>query len=227
VVLKLTTTKDAGVGVVRVVVHWQKLTPAVVVTDTFTFSIIAGNTASFNVPLSSDRGTNDLQCDYVNPAGSGVTSTIDAEFSFYCNGDVPGGTTGACCPPDPVAQQMLDEIIRDVTLLQRQLAPFAYITGAAHAGLVGQGSFAVPADLGMRIDLTTVPPSLGQEVGTPNFVFDAGWVSILSPDGFIEERRVSAVNGVWFPKAMSAATIIGYSFAPGVVATVTELLREP
>lgn len=147
-------------------------------------------------------------------------------FDVYCGGQSPGGTQTQCCPPDSTSQQLAQQILQLVTLLQRQLLPFAYVAKTAHAGLTGQGSFAVADLLGVKVNVTTLPTQLGEAVGEPTFLFDVGWLSILTGDGLIEERRVSASQVVWTPRLMSEAVTLGYSFHPGVVATVTELVRE-
>jgi hypothetical protein len=113
-----------------------------------------------------------------------------------------------------------------VTLLQRQLAPFAHILGESDGGLSGQGTIGVQGLLGVKCELTTIPASYGVEVGSPDFHHDVGWLSVSTPDGFIDERRVTAATTSWFPRLMSDATVIGYSFSPGVVATITQIVRE-
>lgn len=157
----------------------------------------------------------------------GPTSTdlADVNVVFYCS-QAPGATQSPCCPPDPIATGLMSQILQMVTLIQRRSLPFAYIASTAHAGLTGQGTIAVADLLGVRVDLTTVPPYLGQEVGEPTVIFDAGWISLLTPDGLIDERRLRSQHTVWTPRLMSEATLIGYSLAPGAVATVTELNPE-
>lgn len=159
-------------------------------------------------------------------SGIGLTS-VDVKYFAYCDGDTPWGSRAPCCPPDSTTQLQLDAILNMVTLLQRQLAPFASILGTAHAGLTGQGSFAVQGLLGLRLELTTIPTSSYQDNSVPPYVFNAGWVSVLDANGFIEETRAHAAEQSWFPRIASDAITVGYSFPPGVVATITEVLREP
>lgn len=163
---------------------------------------------------------------FVNASIANADNSIDATLSFNCVAQ-SAVTEVPCCPQDPMLHAATQSILQLVTLIQRQLLPFAYIASTAHAGLTDQGSFAVSSILGIRIELTTIPSHFGQEVGEPTVYFDLGWVSVLTADGVIEERRIQAVDTVWTPRVMSEATLVGYSFSAGVVATITELDREP
>jgi hypothetical protein len=164
-----------------------------------------------------------------------TVSTIvqQVEVQLLCSGSSGGVSTP--CTTDPNVLNLLNsmwtaiqEIYTETTLLQRQLIPFAYISGTAHAGLHDQGTIAIASPLlGIRIDLTTIPPQLGQDVSEPTFYFDVGWVSVLDANGFVDQRRITRVNTVWMPRIMSDATVIGYSFHSGIVATITEIEREP
>lgn len=151
--------------------------------------------------------------------------TASLEISWLCSG--AGGLVQSCCPPDPTLSAQLQLILAMVTLLQRALAPFASTPGTVHAGLSGAGTLAVSSLLGVKVHLTFIPAALGSASGEPTFYFDVGWLSILTPDGLIEERRVTAVDTAWTPRLMSEATVLGYSLGAGVIATITELHREP
>ncbi len=135
------------------------------------------------------------------------------------------GTPGL--PSDPNAPGNLAALQAQVNLLQRQLVPFGYVAGTAHAGLVGSGTFAITGLLGIRVVLTTIPGTIVQDGSNPPFLFNVGWVSMSTADGFIDETRVHAAGQVWQPRIASDATQVGYSFGPGVVATITELTRLP
>lgn len=159
------------------------------------------------------------------PFGNGSDAPT-MRIDLYCGG-APGSQQVPCCPADQFQTAAIQQILEYVQLLQRQLVPFAHIGGAVHSGLTGQGTLTVNGLLGIKVDLTTIPASYGSAVGSPEFHFDLGWVSVLTPDGLIDERRLSAQLVNWFPRLMSDATVIGYSLSPGVVATITEVLREP
>lgn len=149
-------------------------------------------------------------------------------YNEYC-GTTPGGGGGSLtpCPPDPVVQLLLDNILSLVTLVQRQVAPFAYIDGASHTGLSGDGHITCQGLLGARVTLTTIPASVDQVAGDPDAIFNAGWVNFGDSTGYSERRWINASPIQFFPRAAGQYTRIGYSLEPGVVATITEIVREP
>lgn len=151
----------------------------------------------------------------------------------------PPPPAGPAPPPLPVAGcttdqlcQMIYEVLRQlqstgqlVTLLQRYSLPFAYILGPGHAGLLGAGSFTISRLVGVRVDITSPLPARQLE-GTPAYLWDLGWMSILTADGMIEERRITRDTQVWQPPLIQEAVTFGYFLKPSVVATVTELRPE-
>lgn len=189
-----------------------------------TITLDPGQSLTRVCPLAP--GYNSLQVTVAAVQGTG-TSTVEQNIKFYCDGAMPGVDAQPCCPPDPATNAYLDNILQLVTLIQRQLVPFAHLLGPVHAGLTGQGSIGVNGLLGVKMDLTTIPGSYGVQVGSPNYHFDLGWLSVLTADGFIDERRLTAQLTAWMPRMMSDATVIGYSLNPGVVGTLTEMVREP
>ena len=160
-------------------------------------------------------------------AGYNQTDPTSIEIEGFCGGAQPGTATPGCCPPDALLNGQLSQILQLVTLMQRQLVPFAYVSSTTHPGLTGQGTIAIQGLLGLRIQLTTYPVPVQNEASTPTFLFSLGWVSLSDANGFIDETRAHAANQVWFSRIASDATLIGYSFPAGVVATITELQREP
>jgi hypothetical protein len=73
----------------------------------------------------------------------------------------------------------------------------------------------------------TVPARAGRDAGTPEAVFGCGWLNFATPDGYTERFFVSSDSQVILPKLPGLYTDVGYSFAPDVVVTATELAREP
>jgi hypothetical protein len=113
------------------------------------------------------------------------------------------------------------------TLIQRQVAPFAYVPGTAHAALTGAGQFAVQGDIGISVDVTTVPGRAGSEYGNPLNLFDLGWLNVGTADGWVHRELITANPFLYLPPDMGVMTLVGYSLSPDVVATITELVREP
>jgi len=179
-------------------------------------------TATVTVPSGGVALT--LQANNSNSVNSGLHAVIQCDVSFFC-GSAPGAPSG-CCPPDATLSSLVKSIFDQVNLLQRYMLPFAYVVGAAHSGLSGTASFAISSLLGMKVELTTVPAYSGEVIANPNFVFDAGWVSIMTGDGLIVESKITNNPMVWTPRLMQEATTFGYYLRPGFVARFTELEPE-
>jgi hypothetical protein len=160
-----------------------------------------------------------------NAFGSGQTTCVVSE-QMYCEGQSTGSTGGAPIP-DANIQGTLAQILSLVTVTQRQLAPFAYVLGTAHAGLSGNGQFAVQGLLGLKVAVTTVPGRIGIVIGDPNTLFGLGWISVGDANGFGDRMFIDSNPDVMLPPDMSSMTLVGYSIPPDVVVTITELVREP
>ena len=119
-------------------------------------------------------------------------------------------------------------ILDYVTLLQRQIAPFAFIDGPIHGPVSDTGSITVTEPMcGIRVTLDPLPASLGLVPGTPDFHFDVGYVSLGDADGWFAERRLTSTVTTWQPRWAGAVTRIGYTLHSGVTGAITELRREP
>jgi hypothetical protein len=81
--------------------------------------------------------------------------------------------------------------------------------------------------LGVKVALTTDPPSLGIVAGTPDQLFDRGFVSLGTLDGYPTDYAIEHNPTLILPPRCSAFTELGYTLHSGVVATITELVREP
>lgn len=154
------------------------------------------------------------------------SDTVVWALNFYC-GTGPGQIAQPCCPPDPVLQAQILQILEMVTLIQRQEVPFAYVPGATHAGLTGVGSFAIPALVGAKIDVTSSLALFGSEGSSPSEYFDLGFVTWATPDGYPTSVRIEHQPTLTFPTRAALYTEIFYDLHPGVTVTITELVREP
>lgn len=157
------------------------------------------------------------------PGGPVAIDWIQWTTALYC-----GGVTGVSqpCLPDPSLLAQLEKLLQLVTLIQRQSVPFAYVPGTRHVGLVGSGELAVSGLIGLSVILTTVPAYLGNIAGDPPELFDVGYVTLGTADGFTRSNRVDHNPTLIFPVS-AAVTTIGYTLEPNVVADVLELVREP
>lgn len=188
-------------------------------------SALAGHVSSTTLIVPS--GTAAMTVVGTTGSTSGAKPSLDVSGSadVYCGG-LPGQTQSPCCPPDPIATAKLDNILSLLTLIQRQAAPFAYVTGAVHSGLSGDGSFSIGSILGVLLNVS-VPARAGRDAGTPVTVFDCGWINFATLDGYTERFFVSSDSQVILPRLPGIYTNVGYSFATDVTVTVTEISREP
>jgi hypothetical protein len=81
--------------------------------------------------------------------------------------------------------------------------------------------------LALAVSLTTVPTQLGDRLGTPPRLFDVGWLSLGTSDGYEEAVFVNSATQLVVPRSAGLLTTVGYSLHSGVVMTITELTREP
>lgn len=189
----------------------------------FGYNETIGHTTTTDVALVAPiGGIAVLRSGGTMPAG---TNVLSARVEVYCGGP-PGSTSSPCCPPDPIATAKLDQIMALLTLIQRQAAPFAYVTGAVHSALSGDGSFSIGSILGLLLNVS-VPARAGRAAGTPVTIFDCGWLNFATLDGYTERYFVGSDSQVILPRLPGIYTDVGYSFAPDVSVTVTEILREP
>lgn len=191
---------------------------------THTEHIAVGDTAAF--VWTHLVGGLDAHFELTSDEGTGVLNSAQIHVDVYCNGEQPGGSTVPCCPPDTIATGLLQQILATVTLLQRQLVPFAYIAAAAHSGLTGSGSISVQGILGVHAALS-VPDSYSLVDGTPAVRLDPGRINFGTADGYVDRVRLVMGDQLAFPAAAGVYTTIGYSLGPGVSMDLTELVREP
>ena len=152
---------------------------------------------------------------------------VQLTANVYCNGCKPGAAQVACCPPDPQMMGLLTQLATAVTLIQRQLAPFGYIASTVHSGLTGNGSFSVSDLLGMKASITAGSSLIGTTSGTPPELFDAGFISFGTSDGYSKSFRIDHNPTLMFPEDCGLYTLIGYTIPVGLTVSLTELVREP
>ena len=161
--------------------------------------------------------------------GSWSNSRSAFAFALY----VPGG--GLAFDAQDCAQLLsqiallqgqLRGLLELVTLIQRQHVPFAYVPGLSYAALEGNGEivFSDPI-LRLAVTLDVLPGHYGMAEGSPDAVFDVGRISLGTADGYESSRPITTTP--FLLGVPGDVTRIGYSFAPGVVATIETFSREP
>lgn len=159
--------------------------------------------------------------------GSGCRQ-FDCFVEYFCNGEQPGGVQGACCPPDPQLAGMVQQILVAVNLLQRQVAPFAYVPGTSHGSLTGSGELSVAGLIGAKITITDSNVfDIGVVDGDPEYLYTSSWFNWGSSDGWAPRQFLTATTTLTLPSSAGAYTKLAYSLAPGIEVTIVELVREP
>lgn len=174
-----------------------------------------------------NRNASEIHINVTAQGGAGV-STNQPKLDVYCNGDNPTEPTQQpCCPPDPSTQSYLDNILQLVTLIQRQVAPFAYVSGAAHGPLTGTGQLDISGLLGVKVLPSSIPGWAGVQAGDPDALWLDSWVTWGNGDGWTNREFLRSSPFVSLPALAGQYTKLGYSLADGLAVTITELLREP
>ena len=190
--------------------------------STTTHTLVSGATITFteDVPVGA------RSAEVITKPPSNSTDLFQFTGNVFCTPPLtaPAPTP---CPPDPAVRQLLKQIYDLLTIVQRQAAPFAYVYGTNHTGLTGDGSITVFGLIGVSVDVTTLPDSYGRSDGTPEQLFDLGYVTLGSSDGYETSRRIDHDGTLVIPPSCGLFTVIGYTLAPGVAVSIRELVREP
>lgn len=159
------------------------------------------------------------------------TGTIPTGWPVYptfpCSDVDPCGAIVAMQRQLGAIQNQLLEIKGVTVATQRFGVPFGYEFGTAHKGLAGEGTFTISRLLGLQVLISTIPDGARILNSQPDYVWDAGWISVSSPDGMLQQRRVARQAMTWLPPAMQDATLVGYHVTPGFTFDVVELGPEP
>lgn len=154
---------------------------------------------------------------------AGKAFVVDTQVAQYCTSP-PASVLEPCCPPDPTISSMLAQIYRvEQEILAFLGSTVGYVKGLRHTGLQGTGSLAVTQPRGILVDVQTGVPTNPLLPGNPPYQWDLGWLTMLTGDGMILERRLTREHQLWIDSSFPLATTVGYFLNPGVVATITEL----
>lgn len=191
---------------------------------TDTVRLNQGDTKVITVPAAAGVAGIFLETNAVS--GTGGTFITNSQVDTYCGGaGLPSATS--TCPPDPTVLALLEQILGLLTIVQRQSVPFAYIPGTAHGPLGLTGEFDLASIvLGLKIEVTGIDGTVGEQILDPLRLFDVGWVSIGDADGFWCQTRVTNPSMLYFPKFAGSATKVGWTSTSNARLTITELLRE-
>lgn len=153
---------------------------------------------------------------------------VSLSVSYFCAGSNPATPLTPCCPPDPSLLNMVQRLIAlSESILTSLPTPInSYAEATVHSSLTGNGSFTLAdAAIAVKVTLTTIPGYIGEAAGSPNIFFDAGFVSTITVEAPQTTQRILYADQLIGLPILTEQ--IGYSLAPGVVATITELVRGP
>lgn len=156
--------------------------------------------------------------------GDHAAHSIQIELQLWCTN--PNAPVTDCCPPDPLVEFYLQQIL---TLVQNlYTAPAGapstkWTAGAAHTGLSGTGSFNLAIGVtGIRAQFTSIPTDIQVTPGTPTFYWSLGFVTPTAATYPLRSlRTVFSTQDMPLPVQADG---ISYTFPPGVQVTLTELL---
>jgi hypothetical protein len=157
------------------------------------------------------------------------TWTIDYELKFYCTGASPSTPAAPCCPPDPILLAKLTQIANQLDLIYSGLSssPNSYAESTVHAGLSGNGRVTLSQScLAVKVAITTDIASGGVDIGDPNYLFDRGYIVPITAEAPIAGDSRLVYNPQLTPLPILTEQI-GYSLHPGVVISITEIIRGP
>lgn len=186
-----------------------------------TITLPPTGTTAITMPIPA--GTIFIQAQWSGPGGASKVDDVWWTIDYFC-GDTLG--TSGTCATDPLVSSILDNILRQVNLIQRQQVPFAYVDGDSNS-VSGTGEISLQGVLGARIDLTTIPARVGTSAGTPDELFDIGFIRWGDTSGWGPAVRIDTDPLIHLPAQAGIYTRLGYTLTPGVIATITTLLREP
>lgn len=156
------------------------------------------------------------------PGATGIG--IQHQYGGYCS-DPGSALDEPCCPPDPLLVQLLVQIKGELDeLLSRGTGATGYARGTAHSGLRGTGSLSVSRVAGILVEVSSGVPTNPVLGGNPPYMWDLGFITMLTADGMILERRLTRSAQLWLDASWALATQVGYFLNPGVAVTITELV---
>lgn len=165
---------------------------------------------------------------YCQTHTDGVQVEMITETIFNCGSATQPTLTQACCPPDPSQTAMLQELLALVrSLFQGAPAPLnSFAESTIHSGLTGSGSVATSSGtIAVKLELTTIPASLGEAAGDPIEYFDAGFFTTSAAEGAYSSHRIEHSPQLFILGDLVDA--LHWTLAPGVVLKITELTAGP
>lgn len=98
----------------------------------------------------------------------------------------------------------------------------AYTSTATHVGLVDNGSITtLNLTRALRVTVTTFPPNVDRDLGTPEYFFNLGFVTLNASQGWVRSARL--VFEFQLYEAPQSLDSFGWTLTPGTTINVEEL----
>jgi len=99
----------------------------------------------------------------------------------------------------------------------------AYALGAAHGPVSGGGSLSVAAPIGLLLETTSIPPTIGAEFGVPMYYRGLGHITPATADGWLPRIAIHYEDQLVLPLPPDVLEI-GYELVDDADLVVTELV---
>lgn len=155
-------------------------------------------------------------------------ANFQLQMQWGCAGGSAVGAPTSCCQ-DPQTLEMLSTILGLLEGIYAATPSVVrnYSEGTVHPGLTGAGTLTIAAStIAIRVNITTDLPGGRIDLGSPNYLFDRGYVVQVAAEAPL--RGYSRI--VYNPQVFKLDPIceqIGYTLPPGETISVTELSLAP
>jgi hypothetical protein len=155
---------------------------------------------------------------------NGIAINWSMEVQFFCPGSGVNDLTTSCCPPDPLLEASLQQILGLVQQIYSMIPVRVpnYAAGTAHSGLTGGGNITLDATtIAVLVTVTQLPDVYSEIAGFPNTYIGIGWITPANNEGPGAGIAISRTSQtIQLPEATSS---LDYSLPSGETITVTEL----
>ena len=216
-----------GSGSTSLTVNWvpHNSTGAALTVDGLQALFTASGLSGSSVLSKATTQTRDIGWAVSVVNGDTIDHTGTVSISYSCNPNTPN--VNQCCALDPALEGLLQQILQYEQAIYAAipvpLASFAEST--VHGPLSGTGSFAIdPSTVAIKI-VSTFTVGTGVTLGTPDFHFQAGYITFATVEGSYPSDAVTFVDQVVTVPTLGFT--VQYTLLNGVTSTITELTRGP
>lgn len=147
--------------------------------------------------------------------------TVFVKTNLVCQGQA---IIQPCCPPDTQIMNKLAQItgLLNTLISNQPKALRAYTEGTVHTHLTGNGTVLVNSlTVAIKVTVTSLPSYIGQELGSPPILFEAGFITPANTEGPTEPLRLQFSTQVFQMPLLPVA--VDFSLPPLLEIEITEL----